>query len=87
MAGAPKNEVILKSADIQQGFAQPEWAARFPPVLSVSQAADLLQVPVNTIYDWSSRGLLKGCSRRVGKYLRILRDKLLFKTFNEGLSE
>jgi hypothetical protein len=42
-------------------FVDPELANRFPPILSPDQAAELLQVPKNTIYDWSSRGLLDGC--------------------------
>ena len=54
-------------------------------MLSVDQAARLLQVPKATIYDWSSRGLLRGCGRRAGKHLRIFRDRLLTRVFNEGL--
>jgi excisionase family DNA binding protein len=56
-----------------------------PPVLTVDEAAELLRVPKQTIYDWSARGLLKGCSRKVGKHLRLFRDRLLQKVFNEGL--
>jgi excisionase family DNA binding protein len=55
-------------------------------VLTVDQAADLMQVPKKTIYDWSSRGLLRGCGRKVGKHLRIFRDKFLLHIFNEGLN-
>ena len=36
-----------------------------------------------SIYDWSHRGLLSGCAARVGKRLRIFRDrfvKFLFKS-------
>ncbi len=56
-----------------------------PVILTVEEAADLLRVPTKTIYDWSSRGLLKGCCRKVGKHLRFFRDRLLQKVFNEGL--
>ena len=56
-----------------------------PVVLTVEEAAALLRVPEGTVYDWSSRGLLKGCGRRVGKHLRFFRDRLLQKVFNEGL--
>jgi hypothetical protein len=66
-------------------FADTSWAARFPPVLSVNQVAELLQIPKQTIYDWSSRGLLGGCTFRAGKYLRFLRDCLLRRLYNEGL--
>ena len=47
--------------------------------------ARLLQVPKATIYDWSSRGLLRGCGRKVGKHLRLFRDRLITKIFNDGL--
>jgi excisionase family DNA binding protein len=57
-----------------------------PPVLTVDEAAALLRVPKQTIYDWSARGLLKGCGRKVGKHLRLFRDRLLQRVFNEGLS-
>ncbi len=57
-----------------------------PAILTVEEAAALLRVPIKTIYDWSSRGLLKGCCRKVGKHLRFFRDRLLLKVFNEGLS-
>lgn len=67
-------------------FSEPEWAKRFPPILSIDQAAELLQVPKQTIYDWKSRGLLDGCCRKVGKHLRFLRDRLLLKAFNDGIN-
>ena len=76
----------LSATEIRATFDSAEWATRFPPVLSTPQAADLLQVPLGTIYEWSSRGLLKGCSRRVGKHLRFFRERLLTTIFNEGLS-
>ena len=65
--------------------SDPNWAGAFPPLLSVDQAARLLQMPKATVYNWSSRGLLKGCSRKVGKHLRLFRDRLVMKIFNQGL--
>lgn len=75
----------LTKAEIDSAFQAPTWAERYPPILSIEQAAELLQVPKRTIYDWSSRGLLKGCARKVGKHLRFFRDRLLHKVFNEGI--
>lgn len=62
-------------------FTDPNWAARFPPVLSIEQVADLLQVPVQTVYDWSSRKLLDGCKARVGRHVRFARARLLAQFF------
>ena len=77
----------LTAQEIQRAFADPKWAESFPPILTVNQAAALLVVPKATIYDWSSRGLLSGCARRVGKHLRVFRDRLVAKIFNEGLCD
>ncbi len=76
----------LTDKEITQAFASPTWSERFPPVLSVGQVAELLQVPVNTIYQWRSRGLLKGCCRKTGKRLLFVRDRLFKTIFNEGLT-
>ena len=72
----------LTAQDVAHSFTDPVWAGKFPPVLSVNQVAELLQVPKQTVYDWHSRGLLRGCCRRIGKYLPLIaRDSFyLFST-------
>ena len=77
----------LTDKEIASSFAAPVWTERFPPVLSIDQAADLLQVPKQTIYQWRSRGLLGSCSRRVGKRVCFYQDRLLKKVFNEGITD
>jgi excisionase family DNA binding protein len=77
----------LTVKEVLRTFSDPRYSAKFPPVLTVDQAAELLQVPKLTIYDWRSRGLLHGCCRRVGKHLRFFRDRLLLHVFNGGLGE
>ena len=64
-------------------FREGPWAEKFPPILTVKQAAELAQVPVNTIYTWSSQGLMKKCSVRAGKHLRIFRDKF-YQSLSDG---
>jgi excisionase family DNA binding protein len=83
---ASPTSLRLMSEEIDALFADADWATKFPPILTVSQAAELLQVPVRTIYDWSSRGLLKHCSRRVGRHLRFVRTRLVESAFNKGLT-
>jgi excisionase family DNA binding protein len=78
-------DLKLTKTEIAAAFADAHWARLYPPILSVEQAASMLQVPKATLYDWSSRGLLSGCGRRVGKHLRLFRDRLIQKLFNEGL--
>jgi excisionase family DNA binding protein len=86
MAGTSKKPTLTQD-DLARAFNAPDCSIRFPPILTVGQAAELLQVPKATIYDWSSRGRLKGCSRKIGKHLRLWRDKLVTKLFNEGTTE
>ncbi len=76
----------LTKAEISAMFASGYWAEKFPPILDLETAAALLGVPRATIYDWSSRGLLKGCARGVGKHLRIVRDRLIHRIFNEDFN-
>ncbi len=74
----------LTDKEIAQMFSQGNYADRFPPVMTVDEAAELLQVPKETLRDWRSRGYLSGCCRKVGKHLRFIRDRLLKKAFNDG---
>ena len=61
----------LTDAEIARAFSESKWAEKYPPVLTVDEAAQLVGVPKATLYNWSSRGLLRGCSRKVGRHLRI----------------
>jgi len=77
----------LTDKEIAAAFTDAVYAQRFPPILSIEQAADLLQIPVPTMYQWRSRGLLGACCRKIGKHLRFYRDRLIKKVFNEGLTD
>jgi len=77
----------LTDAEIARTFSDNKWAEKFPPVLTVDEAAQLVGVPKATLYNWSSRGLLRGCARKVGRHLRIVRDKFIKRVFNEGLND
>jgi excisionase family DNA binding protein len=78
---------MLSSTEIQSLFSDPAWAEKFPPILTVDQAAELAVVPKQTIYAWSSQDRLKCCSVHVGKHVRILRDKFIDLLFNIGVNE
>lgn len=82
----PTDESLqLTDKEITQMFPEGIYADRFPPIMSLEEAADLLQVPKDTLRDWRSRGLLSGCCRKIGKHLRFFRDRLIKKVFNDGL--
>jgi excisionase family DNA binding protein len=76
-----KSKDHVKRAGMPAMFVDPESFNQYPPILTVGQAASLLQVPKSTIYEWSSRGLLDRCARKVGRYLRISRDALIIEFF------
>jgi len=78
-----KKDSTLTAAQAAALFDDPAWGAKYPPLLNVDQAAELLQVPKATIYSWSSQGLLDACKTRAGKHLRLLRDRLL-QLLSEG---
>jgi len=83
---APHSATVeLSDKEITAAFSDPKWAEAFPPILSVDQAADLLQVEKATIYAWSSQGQLDSCAGRAGKHLRLLRNRFLQVVFNEGI--
>ncbi|QDT22429.1 helix-turn-helix domain-containing protein [Gimesia chilikensis] len=71
--------------EVTQAFSVGDWGIRYPPLLSIDQAADLLQVPKATIYQWNSEGKLTGCVQRLGKHLRFLRDRLVLKLMSKGV--
>jgi hypothetical protein len=72
----------LTGKEITTTFSDPIWSEKFPPVLTIEQAASLLQVPVGTLRGCRSRGLLGTCSRRVGKHVRFFRDRFITLVFN-----
>jgi excisionase family DNA binding protein len=86
MAG-PKDNNLLGDKDVAAMFTDPEYAAKFPPLLTPEQAAALVQVPKETLYQWSSQGRLDRCKAKVGKHLRIHRNKFLQLIFNEGIND
>lgn len=73
--------IKLTPAQAAKLFDNPTEANRFPPVMSPREAAVLLGVPLQTLYLWHSKGYLKGCSRKRGKHVLILRDALIAELF------
>lgn len=57
----------------------------YPPVLTMQQAAQLLQISRCTLYRWFKSGKLATCSAKHGQQVRILRDKLLNWYFHDTL--
>lgn len=75
----------ITQKEVTQAFSVGDWGIRYPPLLSIDQAADLLQVPKATLYQWRSGGRLIGCVQRVGKRLCFFRDRLILRAMNQGI--
>lgn len=80
-----REKLKISQQEITRAFLSGDWATRYPPLLSIDQAAELLQVPKATIYQWRSEGRLTGCVQRVGKHLRFFRDRLALRVMNQGV--
>lgn len=50
----------LTAPELAQTFADPAWAGKYPPSLTVDRAAALLQVPKQTVVAWSSQEAAQG---------------------------
>ncbi len=80
-----RNSLRLTRQEVTDALTPGDWATRYPPLLTVEEAAALLQVSRSTIYQWHSSGRLAGCAQRLGKHLRFYRDRLILKLMNEGI--
>lgn len=74
--------INLKPEEIAAAFATDDLRKRFPPVLNVAQAADLLGRPADTIRLWITQGRFKGAVRKRGKGYLIWRDHFLKAAFD-----
>lgn len=71
----------LSKPEIKRAFAEGP-AAQFPPILNVSQFAELLQISKKTVYEWIAKGRLDGGFRKRGKHHLIWRDRAIEILFN-----
>ena len=71
----------LSRAEIRQAFAG-GTGAQYPPILNVTQLAELVQISRKTIYEWIAKGRLDGAFRKRGKHHLIWRDRAIEIIFN-----
>ena len=65
----------MEPQDVNQ--AMKEYANKYPPMLTLVQAAEIIQRPLATLYDWSHRGRFDSFKQRNGREIRLLRDPFL----------
>jgi len=54
-----------------------EFAAKYPALISMAQAAEIAQRPLATLYDWSSRGRFDAFKKRPGRSVILIRDEFV----------
>ncbi len=54
-----------------------EYRKKFPPLITLSEAAEIAHVPLGTAYDWSSRGRLDGFKFKPGRSVLLARDAFI----------
>lgn len=50
-----------------------EYARKYPAMITYGQAVEIFQGPINTLYDWSARGLFDAFKAR-GRTVLLGRD-------------
>ena len=49
-----KEKLRISREEIASAFSTDKYCDRFPPIMNVQQAAELLQVPKHTLYEWNA---------------------------------
>jgi len=71
----------LSREEISHAFASGP-GARFPPILTVKQLAEAMQISTKTVYEWIAKGRLDGTFRKRGKHILLWRDRVIEIIFN-----
>lgn len=57
-------EATLSLREVREMFSDEDLAKRYPPILTYAQAAELVQVSVNTLKGWFCQGKYPKCVKR-----------------------
>ncbi len=76
----------ISATEVASAFAAAPWAERFPPVLTIEQACDLLQIPRRTLFRWLAEGRFASATSIQGKHRRFFRDRLV-QAFFRGATQ
>ena len=75
----------LTAKELAALLSDPSWRSPLPPLMTIDEVATALRVSKDTVYAWSSQGLLDDCKLKVGRKRLIIRDKFFNRLINEGL--
>ena len=77
-----RKDAAISLDEVRQAYSG-AWGDRYPPILSVQQFAELLGASPHTIRDWHRAGRFGSAARKVGKHIRIFRDRAIVELFKE----
>jgi len=80
-----ENSIKFSNAEIAAILRERNEAERFPPIFTLGQVVELLQIPQETIGAWRSRERLNGCCCKVDDHLRLNRNHPIQIVFDEEL--
>jgi excisionase family DNA binding protein len=78
---------LLTAKELAAMLSDPGWGTPPPPLMTIDEVAAALRVSKDTVYGWSSQGLLDDCKVKVGRKRLIIRDKFFHTLINEGLHD
>lgn len=78
-----RKDAAISREEIRQSFDGP-WGERFGPILSVPQFAELFGESPHTVRDWFRQGRFGAAARKIGKHIRIFRDRAIVELFKEN---
>jgi predicted site-specific integrase-resolvase len=67
----------LSNSEIRECLSSEPWCGRFPPILTIEQTAELLQVSPAAIRKWHRCGELRCCAAKKGRDIRFFRDRVI----------
>lgn len=62
----------------------PSFRQKYKSVIGVNEMTEMLHLKRKTVHEWSSRGLLDSCKRKIGRRLKIILECLLNRIANDG---
>lgn len=70
---------------LKQLQKDPHFTSKYGLLLTMELTAAMLNIDISSLYEWSSRGLIDTCRRKLGRRIQIFRDCLLALIARHGL--
>jgi len=78
----PSRKLNVTEDEINSLFTG-EWAAKYPPLLTFNEVAELFRARPKTVYQWIAQGRFDGACRKRGKRYVFLRNRVMHIYLND----